>query len=107
MSGVTTVCRRGAGGFSLIEMMVVLVILAIALLLGGPAFTDLIRDNRLVSSVYGVRATLNLARSEALARRLPSVLPRNSWFSTRSVPRLGVREPLYFATSAARARRAD
>ncbi|HBX74073.1 MAG TPA: hypothetical protein DEG86_13910, partial [Halieaceae bacterium] len=43
MSGVTTVCRRGAGGFSLIEMMVVLVILAIALLLGGPAFTDLIR----------------------------------------------------------------
>ncbi len=69
MSGVTTVCRRGSAGFSLIEMMVVLVILAIALLLGGPAFTDLIRDNRLVSSVYGVRATLNLARSEALARR--------------------------------------
>jgi len=69
VSRVTTVCRRGSGGFSLIEMMVVLVILAIALLLGGPAFTDLIRDNRLVSSVYGVRATLNLARSEALARR--------------------------------------
>jgi type IV fimbrial biogenesis protein FimT len=60
---------RRAGGFSLIELMVVLAVLAIALLLAGPAFTDLIRDNRLVSSAYGVRATLNLARSEALSRR--------------------------------------
>jgi len=69
VSRVTTVFKHPSGGFSLIEMMVVLVILAISLLLAGPAFTDLIRDNRLVSSVYSVRATLNLARSEALARR--------------------------------------
>ena len=47
--------KHRSEGFSLIEMMVVLVILAISLLLAGPAFTDLIRDNRLVSSVYCVR----------------------------------------------------
>lgn len=66
--------QRQHKGFSLIEMMVVLAVLAISLLLAAPAFTDLIRDNRLVSSTYGLRATLNLARSEALARRAPVVV---------------------------------
>ena len=61
-------------GFTLIELMVVLAVLALSLLLAAPAFTDLIRDNRLVSATYEVRATLNLARSEALARRAAVVV---------------------------------
>ena len=72
-AGLPRVLDQSAG-FSLIEMMVVLAVLAISLLVAAPAFTDLIRDNRLVSSTYGVRATLNLARSEALARRAAVVV---------------------------------
>jgi len=56
-------------GFSLIELMVVMGVLAILLTVGAPAFMDLIRDNRLLSEVYGLRATLNNARTEALTQR--------------------------------------
>ncbi|WP_170150249.1 GspH/FimT family pseudopilin [Parahaliea mediterranea] len=61
-------------GFTLIELMVVLVILAILLLVAAPGFQELIRNNRMVSEVYTLRATLNNARSEALARRAPVVV---------------------------------
>ncbi|GAB3280573.1 GspH/FimT family pseudopilin [Parahaliea aestuarii] len=56
-------------GFTLIELMVVLAILAILLFVAAPGFQDLIRNNRLVSEVYALRATLANARSEAMARR--------------------------------------
>jgi len=57
------------GGFTLIEMMVVVAVTAALLMLAAPAFTDLIKDNKLLSEVYALRATLNNARSEALAQR--------------------------------------
>src|SRR6056297_2046627 len=56
-------------GFTLIEVMVVLVVLAVLLSVGAPSFTTLIRDNRLVSAVYDLRGALSTARSEALAQR--------------------------------------
>ncbi len=56
-------------GFSLIELMVVMGVLAILLTIGAPTFMNVIRDNRLLSEVYGLRATLNNARSEALTQR--------------------------------------
>jgi type IV fimbrial biogenesis protein FimT len=56
-------------GFSLIELMVVLGVLAILFTVGAPAFSNLIADNRLLSEVYGLRATLNNARTEALTQR--------------------------------------
>ena len=56
-------------GFTLIEMMVALVIVAILIAIGAPGLSDLIKNNRMVSQVYGIRATLNGARSEALAQR--------------------------------------
>lgn len=58
-----------AGGFTLIELMVVLVVLAILLSVGAPSFTNLVRNNRLVSVVYDLRGALGTARSEALAQR--------------------------------------
>lgn len=66
--------RDGLRGFTLIELMITVAVLTVTLTLAAPAFTDLIRDNRLISNVYSVRATLNLARSEAIARRMPVVV---------------------------------
>ncbi|KGE03734.1 Type IV fimbrial biogenesis protein FimT [Pseudohaliea rubra DSM 19751] len=58
--------------------MVVLVVLAVLLAVGAPSFTTLIRDNRLVSSVYDLRGALGTARSEALAQRaFVTVCPSN------------------------------
>ena len=56
-------------GFTLVEMMIALVVLAVLILVAAPAFTKLIKDNRMLSEVYGLRAALNNARSEALAQR--------------------------------------
>lgn len=56
-------------GFSLIELMVVLSVLAILLTVGAPSLRSLIADNRLLSEVFSLRATLNNARTEALTQR--------------------------------------
>jgi len=66
------VWRSGANrGFTLVEMLVVLAVMAVLLTLVAPGFADLIRDNRMISSVNGLRAALHTARSEAIARRAP------------------------------------
>lgn len=74
----TTRIRTGVygprAGFTLVEMMVVLAILAIVLVLAAPGFVEMISNNRMVTKVYSLRATLNNARSEALARRAPVVI---------------------------------
>ena len=57
------------GGFTLVEMMMALVVLAVLLAVAAPGFSDLIKNNRLLTQVYGIRAALNGARSEALAQR--------------------------------------
>ncbi|QIB64783.1 GspH/FimT family pseudopilin [Kineobactrum salinum] len=61
-------------GVTLIELMIVLVILATALTLAAPSFREMIRDNRMITNVNALRAMLNKARSEALARRAPVML---------------------------------
>ncbi len=62
------------GGFSIIEVMIVIVIVSILVAAAGPAFRDLMGNNHSISEVYTLRATLNHARSEALARRAPVVV---------------------------------
>jgi type IV fimbrial biogenesis protein FimT len=56
-------------GFTLIEMLIALVVLAVLIVVSAPAFRELIQNNRMLSEVYGLRAALNSARSEALAQR--------------------------------------
>jgi type IV fimbrial biogenesis protein FimT len=58
-----------AGGFTLVEMMMALVVLAVLLAVAAPGFYELIKNNRMLSQVYAMRAALNGARSEALAQR--------------------------------------
>lgn len=57
------------GGFTLVEMMVALLVLAVLIAISAPGLSNLIKNNRMLSHLYGMRAALNGARSEALSQR--------------------------------------
>jgi len=77
MSSGTDSKTQLSRGFTVIEMMITLLVLAVLIVVGAPAFTDLIKDNRMLSDVYAMRAALNNARSEAMARRAVVTLCRS------------------------------
>nr|WP_051464538.1 GspH/FimT family pseudopilin [Pseudoxanthomonas suwonensis] len=58
----------GAGGFTLVELMVTLGVLAILVSMATPSFTSVINSNRLSSQANELVADIQLARSEALRR---------------------------------------
>lgn len=62
---------RGRAGFTLIELMMVLVILAVLLMVAAPSFQESIRRNRLQSTMNGVVTMLAFARAEAVTRGAP------------------------------------
>ena len=55
-------------GFTLFELIVVMVLAAIFLTLGVPVFRDFIREQRIIAQTNGLVGALNLARSEATKR---------------------------------------
>ena len=55
-------------GFTLIEMLVTLGMMAIVLALGVPAFKDTVRGSTLTADINEFIAALNFARSEAIKR---------------------------------------
>jgi type IV fimbrial biogenesis protein FimT len=57
-----------ASGFTLIELMVTVAVMAVVLTLGVPAFRDTVRNNALAATTNEFIATLNFARSEAVKR---------------------------------------
>jgi type IV fimbrial biogenesis protein FimT len=57
-------------GFTLIELMMVIVVLAIVLAIGVPSFRTLIINNRVTGEANDFAAALNIARSEAIKRRV-------------------------------------
>ncbi|BAN46671.1 GspH/FimT family pseudopilin [Metapseudomonas resinovorans] len=56
-------------GFTLIELMVVIAIVAILASIGYPGFQTLIMNNRMTSQTNGLLGVLQLARSEAVTQR--------------------------------------
>lgn len=55
-------------GFSLVELLTVLAVVAILLALGVPGFQSLLRNQRLSTSVNGFVGAIHLTRSEAIRR---------------------------------------
>lgn len=55
-------------GFTLVELMVVLAVLAILVTIGLPSFAELIKDNRTAAQSRELNAILTFARSEAIRR---------------------------------------
>lgn len=77
MESVVTSSARHAG-FTLIEMLIVIVILALFTSIGVPSFQNTIRENRLATQANSLVASFHLARSEAIKRRLPVVICRTA-----------------------------
>lgn len=55
-------------GFTLVELMVTVAVLAIVLSLGVPSYRTLIINNRLTTQANALAVSINLARSEAIKR---------------------------------------
>jgi type IV fimbrial biogenesis protein FimT len=66
------VCRILDAGFSLIELMVTIAVLAIIVTIGIPSFQSLFENSRLNRANDDFIAAVNLARSEAITRELPA-----------------------------------
>ncbi len=58
-------------GFTLLELMVVVVIAGILLAIGVPAMGNFIRNSRMTAAANDLMGTLHYARSEAIKRRAP------------------------------------
>ena len=67
---------RGGGGFTLVELLVVLALLAVLAMLAVPGFRGLLLNQRLAAGTGDFLAALSLARVEALRRsQSVSVVP--------------------------------
>lgn len=60
--------RRTTAGFTLIELMVTVALLAVVLALAVPSFRDLLAAQRIRATAYSMVSDLVLARSEAVKR---------------------------------------
>jgi len=65
-------------GFTLVEAMVVIAIIAIMLTMAVPGFTTMVMNNRLSTQANSLVIAVNLARSEAIKRNTNVVLCRSS-----------------------------
>lgn len=68
--------RKHLGGFSLLELMITITVVAVLLAIAVPSFRDVIRRNQLSSASNELLAALSYARTEAITRgQLVSMCP--------------------------------
>jgi len=63
--------KAKSAGFTLLEIMIVIALLAVLIGLAAPSFGDFIRNSRLTGKANDMLAGLNLARTEAIKRHVP------------------------------------
>ena len=68
--GIGIMHRQHIKGFSLIELMITVAIMAIVLMVGIPSFTGTINKSGVASSINDIQTSLTEARSEAITRGL-------------------------------------
>ncbi|MEH6542642.1 MAG: GspH/FimT family pseudopilin [Porticoccaceae bacterium] len=69
-------------GFTLVELMIVIALMAILIAVAAPSFTQLIKNNRLQTMADTFYTSVILTRSEALARNSPVIMCKSSDGST-------------------------
>src|SRR5688500_6552686 len=62
------ITRRFSGGFSLVELLVVMAVVGIVAAWAMPSFQGIIRNNRVTPEAANLKVGLMLARSEAIKR---------------------------------------
>lgn len=65
-------------GFTIIEIMITIAVLAVLTAVGVPAIGDLIKNNRVRAHVFELLDSIQLTRSEATKRRQPVVMCRTA-----------------------------
>lgn len=75
--GCTKVTARRSGGFSLVELMITIAVLAVIIAISAPSFTGVFNNNRLTARANELVASLQSARSEALRRNAPVIVCRS------------------------------
>lgn len=84
--------RRRTGGFTLIELMVVIVVLAVLTTLGIPTFMEMIQNTQLRTAAESIYDGLQLARSEAVRRNAHTQFvlgPGSGWTVNQINPPIG------------------
>lgn len=71
--------KTSDAGFSLVELMVVIAIVATLLVIALPSFRDTLNRNRIATESNDLISALNLARNEAITRTVPvSICPSSN-----------------------------
>ena len=73
---------RNTNGFTLVELLVTLMVAAIVLGIGVPAFNGFIATNRMAAAANDITSALHLARTEAIKRRANVTLCASSNWNT-------------------------
>ena len=69
---------RAAKGFTLIELMITVAVLAIIVGIAMPSFSSMIRDNRIGSISAELQGAIQFARAEAVKRRINVIICRRN-----------------------------
>ncbi len=86
--------KAHSSGFTLLEFMITIAILAVIVSIGVPNFRDFIRNSRISAASNDIVSDFNLARSEAVKRHVPVTLCKSSNGTACDTDRRGSVQPL-------------